>query len=208
MSQGPGRVQGTIAAAFAENPSATFAVDELADLAYPGVNQIEKKHQVAVIRAADAVAKTHGWVGWKAGRPGHPVIYFNRLDLRSYAMGQLRTRFMWAHLSPERMAAVLDDPKALHSCWADVQPGGTWWMHVEISKARAAGKDAEAEEMVGVTVFDPWHYVPVLARKPGALRNGAPFKDWLLPSAMERIRRKLAAAPTAIGRWWRSWPRC
>src|SRR5258706_3881672 len=28
------------------------------------------------------------------------------------------------------------------------------------------------------TVFDPWHYVPVLARKPGALRNGAPFKDW------------------------------
>ena len=27
------------------------------------------------------------------------------------------------------------------------------------------------------TVYDPWHYVPVLARKPGALRNGAPFKD-------------------------------
>ncbi len=44
------------------------------------------------------------------------------------------------------------------------------------------------------TVFDPWHYGPVLARKPGALRNGAPFKDWLLPSAMERIRRKLAGS--------------
>ena len=43
----------------------------------------------------------------------------------------------------------------------------------------------------GETVFDPWHYVPVLARKPGALRNGAPFKDWVLPSAMERVRRKL-----------------
>jgi hypothetical protein len=42
------------------------------------------------------------------------------------------------------------------------------------------------------TVFDPWHYVPVLARKPGALRNGAPFKDWLLPSGLERVRRKLA----------------
>ena len=24
--------------------------------------------------------------------------------------------------------------------------------------------------------------MPVLARKPGALRNGAPFKDWVLPS--------------------------
>jgi transposase len=44
------------------------------------------------------------------------------------------------------------------------------------------------------TVFDPWHYVPVLARKPGALRNGAPFKDWLLPGALERVRRRLAAA--------------
>ena len=46
----------------------------------------------------------------------------------------------------------------------------------------------------GETVYDPWHYVPVLARKPGALRNGAPFKDWVLPAAMERIRRKLASA--------------
>ena len=43
-------------------------------------------------------------------------------------------------------------------------------------------------------VYDPWHYVPVLARKPGALRNGAPFKDWVLPAAMERVRRKLAGA--------------
>jgi hypothetical protein len=44
------------------------------------------------------------------------------------------------------------------------------------------------------TVFDPWHYVPVLARKPGALRNGAPFKDWVLPAGLERIRRKLAGS--------------
>ena len=46
----------------------------------------------------------------------------------------------------------------------------------------------------GDTVYDPWHYVPVLARKPGALRNGAPFKDWVLPAAIERVRRKLASA--------------
>ena len=45
----------------------------------------------------------------------------------------------------------------------------------------------------GETLYDPWHYVPVLARKPGALRNGAPFKDWVLPAAMERVRRKLAS---------------
>ena len=43
----------------------------------------------------------------------------------------------------------------------------------------------------GETLYNPWHYVPVLARKPGALRNGAPFRDWVLPAAMERVRRKL-----------------
>ena len=43
----------------------------------------------------------------------------------------------------------------------------------------------------GETIYDPWHYVPVLARKPGAWRNGAPFKNWVLPSGLERVRRKL-----------------
>jgi len=28
----------------------------------------------------------------------------------------------------------------------------------------------------GKTMFDPWHSLPVLQRKPGALRNGAPFQ--------------------------------
>jgi hypothetical protein len=46
----------------------------------------------------------------------------------------------------------------------------------------------------GETIYNPWHYVPVLARKPGALRNGAPFQDWALPSAMDRVRRRLKAA--------------
>jgi hypothetical protein len=36
--------------------------------------------------------------------------------------------------------------------------------------------------------------VPVLVRKPGALRNGAPFKDWALPAVIERVRQKLAGA--------------
>lgn len=56
--------------------------------------------------------------------------------------------------------------------------------HVVGEHRRSLGRDQ--------MVFDPWHYVPVLARKPGAWRNGAPFKDWLLPGALERVRRKLA----------------
>src|SRR6185312_3508070 len=44
----------------------------------------------------------------------------------------------------------------------------------------------------GRTIYNPWHYVAVLERKPGALRNGAPFKDWNLPAAMTRLRERLA----------------
>ncbi len=38
-------------------------------------------------------------------------------------------------------------------------------------------------------VYDPWHYLDVLRKKPGALRNGAPFMD--LPGALGRVQRKL-----------------
>ena len=40
-------------------------------------------------------------------------------------------------------------------------------------------------------IYDPWHYLPVLMKKPGALRNGAPFKDWDLPAALTQVRAKL-----------------
>ena len=44
------------------------------------------------------------------------------------------------------------------------------------------------------TRYDWQHYVPLIQRKPGALRNGAPFKDWPLPTGLARIRRKLAGS--------------
>jgi transposase len=43
----------------------------------------------------------------------------------------------------------------------------------------------------GKTVFNPWHYLPALERKPGALRNGAPFKNWGLPQAIQRTLERL-----------------
>jgi transposase len=43
----------------------------------------------------------------------------------------------------------------------------------------------------GQTVYDPWHYLPVLARKPGALRNGEPFRGWDLPDALGQVRQRL-----------------
>ena len=53
------------------------------------------------------------------------------------------------------------------------------------------------------TIYDPWHYLPVLATKPGALRNGAPFQGWELPPALARLRRKLGVGDDADRRFVR-----
>jgi transposase len=44
-------------------------------------------------------------------------------------------------------------------------------------------------------ILDPWHYLPLLERKPGALRNGAPFQDWKLPTAILQVRDHLLKQP-------------
>lgn len=38
---------------------------------------------------------------------------------------------------------------------------------------------------------DPWHYLPVLEKKPGALRHGAPFQQWDLPTPIRIVRDRL-----------------
>ena len=44
-------------------------------------------------------------------------------------------------------------------------------------------------------IYDAWHYIEVLKHKPGALRNGAPFKEWALPEPLMEIRQILSKRP-------------
>jgi len=53
--------------------------------------------------------------------------------------------------------------------------------HVIAEHPRAVDRDH--------VVYDWQHYVPLVERKPGALRNGAPFAD--LPEPLQRLRRAL-----------------
>ena len=54
----------------------------------------------------------------------------------------------------------------------------------------------------GKIAYDPW-YVPILTRKPGALRNGAPFKGWQLPGTLGRIRARLMGCNDGDGQFVR-----
>ena len=42
-------------------------------------------------------------------------------------------------------------------------------------------------------IFDPIHYLPLLAKKPGALEGAKPFYNWELPKAFDRLQRYLVA---------------
>lgn len=44
-------------------------------------------------------------------------------------------------------------------------------------------------------ICDPWHYLSVLEKKPGALRNGAPFVAWDLPLPIQQVRERLLKQP-------------
>jgi hypothetical protein len=44
-------------------------------------------------------------------------------------------------------------------------------------------------------ICDPWHYLPILERKPGALRNGVPFQEWNLPLAIQQVRDRILKQP-------------
>src|SRR5665647_563827 len=44
-------------------------------------------------------------------------------------------------------------------------------------------------------ICDPWHYLPVLEKKPGSLRNGAPFLAWDLPMPIQVVRDRILKQP-------------
>ena len=43
----------------------------------------------------------------------------------------------------------------------------------------------------GQLICDPWHDLPVLEKKPGALRHGAPFQQWDLPVPIRIVRDRI-----------------
>jgi hypothetical protein len=129
MSRGPGRIERVIEGAFRTHPSGTFTVEELVAIAYPEAAQVEKKHRVGVIRAADKVATRLWWDKAASESFHHPLVYFNKLEVHSYAtMREQSETFVKA--TPEAIAE-----------------GGSWWLHVEAWRAEHAGQHERAKEL-------------------------------------------------------------
>ena len=71
-------------------------------------------------------------------------------------------------------------------CWASVR---LYPSRIAVVFDEVVIADHERLSNSGQTCYDWQHYVPLVQRKPGALRNGAPFAD--LPAPLQVLRRGL-----------------
>jgi hypothetical protein len=86
MSRGPGRIERAIRALFDAHPDEAFVTDELCEHCYPEVRPIERKHQVAVLRAAKQVIEHDpDWTAWQIGKQGNAWVFCNRDSVTSRA---------------------------------------------------------------------------------------------------------------------------
>jgi hypothetical protein len=115
---------------------------------------VEKKHRVAVLRAADNVAKRLGcWEKYKCERfcqtkaTGLGSVYVNVTNVHSYAIGRLRTDFLSGSPLDVLEAKIAEGGDDRYTSL--VVKGGAWWVHVEIAKAkRGMPVDGEIQAMI------------------------------------------------------------
>jgi hypothetical protein len=122
-----------------------------------GVATGEKKHRVAVLRAADKVAARLYWEKWECQRlgwgnglngsrtaslVGRGAIYINSLDLWSYAQGRLRIHEFDGAQTQDEWDTRLGQGGDLYK---HVVPGGAWWIRVEQKKIQVSGVEPSPE---------------------------------------------------------------
>ena len=91
MSKGPGRIERAIAAILDGEADNAFTTEDLCERVYSGVNRVEKKHRVAVLRAANKLVKRRDNTGcWRSENLGGTRVYFNIDNVMSYAMARLK----------------------------------------------------------------------------------------------------------------------
>ena len=153
MSRGPGRIERAIEAAFDAEPDNAFNIEDLCERVYHGLNRVEKKHRVAVLRAMRAVVRRRPDLDCMIGEGlGRPVVYYNPFNVMSYAMARLKTDYLrryrnndkrsrWPNTTEVELLARLAEGGKEHHC---VVEGGTWWRHAQERIAHRDGDTVRA----------------------------------------------------------------
>jgi hypothetical protein len=169
MSKGPGRIQLAISAVFAAEPDNAFTTTELCERIYHVVPQfspddecdwienddrdwVEKKHRIAVVRAAKKIAR----LDWFASETlGGQLVFFDPLNVMSYAMARLKgDNFGGYHNNDRRRRWRQETEAQLRARLVEggdhykyVVKDGSWWRKVEIERAKARGDHKRAAQL-------------------------------------------------------------
>jgi hypothetical protein len=140
MSKGPGRVEQIIETIFRAEPDNGFTIEDLCERVYSDSidsyeGRVEKKHRVAVVRAAKQVAKRLRHIQIEKGF-GKTLVVFNRYSVLSYAIARIkgdpmrryRKRTGYWSTDEAKIRARLALGGEDHEL---VIPGGPWWRFVE-----------------------------------------------------------------------------
>ena len=89
MSRGAGRVEQAIFAVFSV-VGMSYTVEDLLKHAYPDAAQLERKHRVAIKRAASNACLKTGWTTSRRSNRGGGYIYYDPYDVISYASARIK----------------------------------------------------------------------------------------------------------------------
>jgi hypothetical protein len=158
MSRGSGRIERAIIEAFKDDPDNAFTVAELYDRIYPDAEWFDKKHRVAIIRAATSLKRRWPDLGWTySGNLGGQKVFFDAANIMSWAMARLkadqflnydnqdrRTRRWTNGASEDGLYASLLEGGKHHHC---IVEGGAWRLHRDMWIAERDGDTARVQEL-------------------------------------------------------------
>jgi hypothetical protein len=172
-------------AAFAAEPDNAFLLSELCERIYPRINRVEKKHRVAVARAAKLIPTL---AIMKRETLGGELVIYDPLNVMSYAMARLkadaflnccyrnhdprkariRETYAWligrnadkyAHLANTEREVVEQELREMlvpgGTHHKYVVKGGSWWRHTEIARAKKRGDRETVQRSISNLVGGP-----------------------------------------------------
>jgi hypothetical protein len=113
-------------------------IDEVCEQLYPPARGCPaKKHRAAVIRAGKTAARRGDNIGHTSYRgPGRTAAFYAADDLKAYACAQLKALGWWDG-SPHHFETTFKN---------HMQPGGIWWLYVQLLIAERDGDADRAAE--------------------------------------------------------------
>lgn len=102
MSKGPGRIQRAIKELFESEPDNAFTTTELCERVYD-VEETDKRHRIAVIRAAKKIPGLDYWVSENLG---NQLVFYDSLNVLSYAMARLKAEENYRNADPALPASL------------------------------------------------------------------------------------------------------